>query len=78
MPPRGARERRALHGADRLAHDEQVAAHDSFAGALGRQVDEVVADDEVAGVEQLVEAADARLGDDAAHAGPVQHAEHLA
>jgi hypothetical protein len=45
---------------------------------VGGRVDEVVGHDEVAWVEQVVEAADARVGEDPPDAGPVQHAEDLA
>ena len=62
---RGESPRRAGEGdpprlADRVAHDQQVAADDhAVPVAIGRLVDEVVGDDEISGVEQVVEAADA-------------------
>ena len=64
--------------ADRVAHDQQVAAGDDpVAVAVGGLVDEVVDHDEVAGIQQVVEAADAGVGEDAPDAGPVQDAEDL-
>ena len=76
---RGRDERLAAGGAHGVAHDEQVVAGDhAVAVAVGGHVDEVVDHDEVAGVEQVVEAADAGVREDPAHAGAVEHAEDLA
>jgi predicted dinucleotide-binding enzyme len=54
-----------------------MAADHSLARTIGRQVDEVVADDQVARVEQVVQAAYAGVGKDPLDAGAVQHAEDL-
>ena len=64
--------------AHRVAHDEQVLAHDdAVAIAIGRHVHEVVDHDQVTRVEQVVQTADAGVRQDAVHAGAMKHAEHL-
>ena len=81
----GARRRAAAHQrlapgrAHRVAHDEQmVADHEAVAVAVGGLIDEIVDDHEVAGVEEVVEAADAGVREDPLDAGAMEHAEHLA
>ena len=65
--------------ADRVAHDQQmIADHHAAAIAIGREVDEVVRDHQVAGIQQPVETADAGVRKDPLDAGPVKHAEDLA
>ena len=71
-------ERLPARRAHRVAHDEQVIADDdTVAVAVRGRVDEIVDDDQVAGVQQVVEAADAGVREDPLHAGAMQHAEDL-
>ena len=50
--------------------EQMIAADAAAAVAIGRAVDEVVGDDQVAGIEKPVEAADSGVGEDAPHARP--------
>ena len=63
-------------GAERIAHDEQVAPveHDVLAD---REVEVIVGDDEVAQIEELVDRADAALRDDALDARFAEDPEDL-
>jgi hypothetical protein len=54
-----------------------VAADAAAAIAIRRAIDEVVGDDQVAGVEEPIEAADASVRQDTPHTRPVEHAEDL-
>ena len=78
LAPHGAGQGLAPARAHGVAHDEQMAAgHDAVAVAVRRHVDEVVDHDEVARVQQVVEAADAGVREVRPDAGPMQHTEDL-